>query len=60
MTHEDQSTRFEELLQLLSDHGFDGMAEAKKQRLPRTGMPRIQDEAFRIDGSRFQVCLPAR
>ena len=28
MTHEDQSTRFEELLQLLSDHGFDGMAEA--------------------------------
>ena len=27
MTHEDQSTRFEELLQLLSDHGFDGMAE---------------------------------
>ncbi len=28
MTHENQSTRFEELLQLLSDHGFDGMAEA--------------------------------
>ena len=28
MTHESQSTRFEELLQLLSDHGFDGMAEA--------------------------------
>ena len=28
MTHEDQSTRFEELLQLLSEHGFDGMAEA--------------------------------
>ena len=28
MTHEDQSTRFEELLQLLSEHGFEGMAEA--------------------------------
>jgi transposase-like protein len=28
MTHDDQSTRFEELLQLLSEHGFDGMAEA--------------------------------
>jgi hypothetical protein len=28
MTHESQSTRFEELLQLLSEHGFDGMAEA--------------------------------
>ena len=28
MTHEDQSTRFEELLQLLSEHGFDGMTEA--------------------------------
>ncbi len=28
MTHESQSTRFEELLQLLSDHGFDGMGEA--------------------------------
>jgi transposase-like protein len=28
MTHEDQSTRFDELLQLLSEHGFDGMAEA--------------------------------
>jgi transposase-like protein len=28
MTHEDQSTRFEELLQLLTDHGFDGMVEA--------------------------------
>lgn len=28
MTHEDQSTRFEDLLQLLSEHGFDGMAEA--------------------------------
>ncbi len=28
MTHEDQSTRFEDLLQLLSEHGFEGMAEA--------------------------------
>jgi len=28
MTHEDQFTRFEELFQLLSEHGFDGMAEA--------------------------------
>lgn len=28
MTHEDQCTRFEELLQLLSNHGFEGMAEA--------------------------------
>ena len=28
MTHEDQSTCFEELLQLLSEHGFDGMGEA--------------------------------
>ena len=28
MTHEDQCTRFTELLQLLSDHGFDGMTEA--------------------------------
>lgn len=28
MTHDDQSTPFEELLQLLSNHGFDGMAEA--------------------------------
>ncbi len=30
MPHEHQSTRFEELLQLLSEHGFDGMAEAIK------------------------------
>jgi putative transposase len=28
MTHDRQSTRFEELLQLLGEHGFDGMAEA--------------------------------
>jgi len=28
MTHDDQSTRFTDLLQLLSEHGFDGMAEA--------------------------------
>lgn len=28
MTHDDQSTRFEELVQLLSEDGFDGMAEA--------------------------------
>ena len=28
MTHVDQSNRFGELLQLLSEHGFDGMAEA--------------------------------
>jgi len=28
MAHDDQSTRFEELLQLLSEYGFDGMAEA--------------------------------
>jgi putative transposase len=28
MAHDDQSTRFDELLQLLSEHGFDGMAEA--------------------------------
>jgi hypothetical protein len=28
MAHEPQSTRLEELLQLLSEHGFDGMAEA--------------------------------
>jgi len=28
MTHEDQSTCFEELLQLLSEYGFDGMGEA--------------------------------
>ena len=28
MTHEDQSTVFDELVQLLADHGFDGMAEA--------------------------------
>ena len=28
MTHDQQSTRFEELLQLLGEHGFDGMAEA--------------------------------
>lgn len=28
MTHEDQSTCFEEVFQLLSDHGFGGMAEA--------------------------------
>jgi transposase-like protein len=28
MTHDDQSTRFEELLQLMCEHGFDGMAEA--------------------------------
>lgn len=28
MTHEDQSTVFTELLQLLTDHGFDGMSEA--------------------------------
>jgi len=28
MTHEDQSTVFTELLQLLSDHGFEGMSEA--------------------------------
>lgn len=28
MTHNDQSTCFDELFQLLSEHGFDGMAEA--------------------------------
>ena len=28
MAHDDHSTGFEELLQLLSEHGFDGMAEA--------------------------------
>ena len=28
MTHEDQSTCFAELFQLLSDNGFEGMAEA--------------------------------
>ena len=28
MTHVAQSTRFEELLQLLSEHGFDGMSQA--------------------------------
>ena len=28
MAHDDQSTRFDELLQLLSEHGFDGMLEA--------------------------------
>ncbi len=28
MTHEDQSTAFDELLQLLSNQGFAGMAEA--------------------------------
>ena len=28
MPHDDQSTRFSELLQLLGEHGFDGMAEA--------------------------------
>jgi hypothetical protein len=28
MSHDDQSTRFEEVLQLLSEHGFDGMAVA--------------------------------
>jgi transposase-like protein len=28
MTHSDQSTCFDELFQLLSEHGFDGMAEA--------------------------------
>ena len=28
MTHHDQSTAFNELVQLLAEHGFDGMAEA--------------------------------
>jgi transposase-like protein len=28
MTHQDQSTAFEDVVQLLADHGFDGMAEA--------------------------------
>ena len=28
MTHDDQSTAFADVLQLLSDHGFDGMAGA--------------------------------
>ncbi len=28
MAHEDHSTRFDEVLQLLSEHGFDGMAAA--------------------------------
>ena len=28
MAHDVQSTRFDELLQLLSEHGFDGMSEA--------------------------------
>lgn len=28
MAHDDQSTCFSELLQLLGEHGFDGMAEA--------------------------------
>lgn len=28
MTHQDQSTAFDEVIQLLAEHGFDGMAEA--------------------------------
>ena len=28
MTHQDQSTAFDEVIQLLADHGFEGMAEA--------------------------------
>jgi transposase-like protein len=28
MTHDEHSTRFEEVIQVLCEHGFDGMAEA--------------------------------
>ena len=69
MTHDDQSTRFDELLQLLGEHGFDGMAEAieillneamKLQRADALGaMPglrqqSIDDRAHPCSGSRVE------
>ena len=49
MTHDDQSTRFEELFQLLSDHGFDGMAEAIEILL---------NEAMKLERSEVLGAMP--
>lgn len=49
MTHEDQSTRFEELLQLLSDHGFEGMAEA---------IQILMNEAMKLERAEVLGALP--
>lgn len=49
MTHEDQSTRFEELLQLLSEHGFDGMAEA---------IQILMNEAMKLERAEALGALP--
>lgn len=49
MTHEDQSTVFSELLQLLTEHGFDGMSEA---------MEILLNEAMKLERSEVLGALP--
>lgn len=49
MTHVDQSTRFGELLQLLSEHGFDGMAEA---------IEILMNEAMKLERSEALGAMP--
>jgi hypothetical protein len=49
MTHQDQSTRFGELLQLLSEQGVDGLAEAIQ--ILMKSMPRDQKRHSSISDS---------
>jgi hypothetical protein len=51
MTHEDQSTRLEELLQLLSENGFDGMAEA---------IETLMSEAMKLERADALGAMPYR
>ncbi len=69
MTHEDQSTRFEELLQLLSEQGFDGMAEAieilmneamKLERANASAQCRINAQSRGTAGRLLSVLLRAK
>ena len=49
MTRDDQSTCFDELLQLLSEHGFDGMSEA---------IEILMNEAMKLERSETLGALP--
>ena len=49
MAHDDQSTRFEELLQLLSEHGFEGMAQA---------IEILMNEAMKLERSEVLGAIP--
>ena len=49
MAHDVQSTRFDELLQLLSEHGFDGMSEA---------IEILMNEAMKLERAEALGALP--